>query len=198
MEKDLFLKHITENFSKYIFPVDVSALSALLALAEEKHYKKGQIILYSGDPCQYIGYVVRGVVRSYYLNHDGNDITKNFHIEDHFIMDEALLGLNNSICTYEALEDCTLLFAERFQVRLLIKQNDYIKNLYLFGLEDGLRYKIMRENAFLTQNATERYINFKKQYPVLEKRVNLACIASYLGITPESLSRIRRVLREEK
>lgn len=198
MEKDLFLKHITENFSKYISPVDVSALSELLAITEEKHYKKGQIILHSGDVCHYIGYVVKGVVRSYYLDHDGNDVTKNFHIEDHLIIDEALLGLNNSICTYEALEDCTILFAERFQVRLLIQQNDYIKNLYLFGLEDGLRYKIMRENAFLTQNATERYINFKKQYPMLEKRVKLAYIASYLGITPESLSRIRRVLREEK
>ncbi len=196
MNKELFLEHITEQFSKYISPVDVSIVSELLNLAEEKHYKKGEILLYSGETCHYMGYIVKGMVRSYYLDDNGNDITKNFHIEDYFIMDETLLGLNNSICIYEALEDCIILFVDSFQVRILIQQNDYIKNLYLFGLENGLRYKIMRENAFLTQNATERYINFKRQYPLLERRVKLAHIASYLGITPESLSRIRRVLRD--
>ncbi len=198
MNKELFLEHITEQFSKYISPVDASIVSELLNLAEEKHYKKGEILLYSGETCHYMGYIVKGMVRSYYLDDNGNDITKNFHIEDYFIMDETLLGLNNSICIYEALEDCIILFVDSFQVRILIQQNDYIKNLYLFGLENGLRYKIMRENAFLTQNATERYINFKRQYPLLERRVKLAHIASYLGITPESLSRILRVLREEK
>lgn len=198
MNKELLLEAIAEVFKKMISPVDKTAVAALLDLAEERHYKKGQLILNFGEPCYYVGYIVKGVVRSYYLDNDGNDVTKNFQLENCIVIDEALLGLNSSICTYEALEDCTILFADSFKVRNLIYQNSYIKNLYLLGLEGGLRYKIMRENSFLMQNATERYINFKKQYPTLENRVRQAHIASYLGITPESLSRIRRVLREEK
>lgn len=111
---------------------------------------------------------------------------------------KARLGLNIVFVHMRHWRIVRFFFADNFKVRNLIYQNAYIKDLHLLGLESGLRYKMMRENSFLMQNATERYINFKKQYPTLENRVRQAHIASYLGITPESLSLIRRVLREEK
>ena len=61
---------------------------------------------------------------------------------------------------------------------------------------DELRYKIFRENGFLVETATERYIAFRKRNPELAERVPLRYIATYLGITPESLSRIRSAMRE--
>jgi len=64
-------------------------------------------------------------------------------------------------------------------------------------LEKTIVYKMHRENAFLIKSATERYLDFKREFPLLEKRVNQSYIASYLGITPVSLSRIRRTIREE-
>lgn len=59
-----------------------------------------------------------------------------------------------------------------------------------------MRYKIYRESGFLIENATERYIHFKKLYPEICKTVKQHYIATYLGITPESLSRIRKALKE--
>jgi len=64
------------------------------------------------------------------------------------------------------------------------------------ALEGGMRYKIYRENGFLVETATERYIAFRKRNPELAERVPLRYIATYLGITPESLSRIRSAMRE--
>lgn len=64
-------------------------------------------------------------------------------------------------------------------------------------LENSLLYKMEREYAFQIMSATERYIAFQREYKEIEKRINQRYIASYLGITPESLSRIRRTIKEE-
>ena len=64
-------------------------------------------------------------------------------------------------------------------------------------LEQSMNKKILRENSLISKSATERYLDLKNEYPGIEKRVNQTHIASYLGITPVSLSRIRRVIREE-
>ena len=64
-------------------------------------------------------------------------------------------------------------------------------------LESGLRYKVYREGSFLVQNDTERYLEFRKRYPDLSGSIPQRYIATYLGITPESLSRIRSSLRED-
>lgn len=62
------------------------------------------------------------------------------------------------------------------------------------SLDEGiLRYKIYRENGFLVENATERYIHFKKLYPKICESVKQQYVATYLGITPEYLSRIKKI-----
>ena len=75
--------------------------------------------------------------------------------------------------------------------------NNQLLWLYVQKLEEAMKHKIIREMSLVNKNATERYIDFKQIYPGIEKRVNQIHIASYLGITPVSLSRIRRVIREE-
>ena len=79
--------------------------------------------------------------------------------------------------------------------KIIENDSDGIK-LYVWLLESSLAYKIHRENSFLDKNATERYIDFKFENPGIEKLISQKYIASYLGITPESLSRIRRALKE--
>ena len=64
-------------------------------------------------------------------------------------------------------------------------------------LENSLLYKMQREYAFQIMSATERYIAFQKEYEEIKERVSQHYIASYLGIKPESLSRIRRTIKEE-
>ena len=78
----------------------------------------------------------------------------------------------------------------------IILKNDELKNIYIMLLENALRYKIYRENGFLVENATERYLHFRKMYPTICDKVKQHQLASYLGVKPESLSRIKKALRE--
>ena len=89
------------------------------------------------------------------------------------------------------------LVCETAAIRKIIKENVAFKEIWICLLESAMRYKIYRENGFLVENATERYIHFKKIYPDLSKRVPQRHIATYLGIAPESLSRIRSAMKEE-
>lgn len=63
-------------------------------------------------------------------------------------------------------------------------------------IENAMRYKLFRESEFLTKSASERYIHFKKEYPHLIGTIKQSYIATYLGVNPESLSRIKKNLRE--
>ena len=198
MMNEYMINRLEKKFSQYDEnPLDKKVLKSLLDVAQVKSYKKGEIILSVGEKYWQVGYVLSGVIRSYYLKDDGSDRTKHFHIEDQFLMDESLVDYETSICAYEALEDCTILVISAKKMKEIIMKHEQFQKLYIVCLEQGIKYKIARENSFLMQSATERYIEFKKEYPNLEKRVKQLYIATYLGITPESLSRIRRVLREE-
>ena len=113
-------------------------------------------------------------------------------------MDDGLFGYSERVCMWEALEETTVMFLETGKVRKLISENESFKDTWILLLEKGMRYKIYRENGFLVENATERYIHFKKLFPELSGRVPQKHIASYLGIKPESLSRIRGALKEKE
>ena len=98
---------------------------------------------------------------------------------------------------WEALEETTFMFCKTSEIRKLIRDNVIFKDAWITLLEKAMRYKIYRENGFLVENATERYLHFKKQFPELYGKLPQKHIATYLGITPESLSRIKRAMREE-
>lgn len=199
VEPNEIINGLIKEFSHYSdLPADINALEELISKTQRKQFKKGQIILSEGETYHMVGYVLKGIIRSYYLDKNGNDITKNFHMEQQFLMDEGLVNYNTSICNYEALEDSEVLMISTKVLKNMVLANAYLKEIYLLYLENGLRYKIARENGFLTQSATERYLEFKKEYKNLDDRVKQSYIATYLGITPESLSRIRRMLREEE
>ena len=169
----------------------------LLVISEIKMYTQGTIICGVQEQLKRTGFVIKGMVRSFYLDVDGNEITKNFHGKNFFCMDEGLLGYEKSICAYEAVTDCTILQINTKQLKELINKDEYFKNVYIAGLENGMRYKIYRESEFLTKNATERYLQFLKDYPELSDSIKQSHISTYPGITPESLSRIRKALRKD-
>ncbi|MBQ7066490.1 MAG: Crp/Fnr family transcriptional regulator [Lachnospiraceae bacterium] len=191
---------IVETLSSYYhmdLSGDVKDIEDLVSKAQYKCYKKGELLLTAGDSYENIGYVLSGVVRSYYVDKTGNDITKYFHVENQLFMDEGLFDYNVSICTYEALEDCEILILKTQVFKEAVWKSDCLKDMYLFALQEGMKYKIYRENSFLTQSAAERYRQFCSMRPELEGRVKQAHIATYLGIAPESLSRIKRGMKEE-
>ena len=126
--------------------------------------------------------VLNGICRAFYVDGDGNDITRGFSIPGTLCMDEGLFGYSESIVTWETLEDTTMMIFNVSKMKKIILENDELKNVYIMLLENALRYKI--------------YLHFKKLYPTICEKVKQHHLASYLGIAPESLSRIRKALKE--
>ena len=138
-----------------------------------------------------------GLTRSYYLDLEGRDITKSFIGEYNFCIAESFFTKEKSIQCFEALEYTTALEFNADELKQLLLADDDLRNFYIKLLEATILYKMNRESGFQIKSATERYIDFKKEFPNIEKRVNQSYISSYLGITAVSLSRIRRTIREE-
>ena len=197
MNKDYFVKQLMVFAEKYNVNISEELIGDLVNIASFRVIKKGEILASIGDDTTYAGLTLSGLARSYYIDDDGNDITRGFAPEGIMFMDEGFFGYSERICMWEALEETTVMICETAAVKKIIKENDAFKDIWIYLLESAMRYKIYRENGFLVENATERYIHFKKLYPDLGERVPQRHIATYLGIAPESLSRIRGAMKEE-
>ena len=166
-------------------------------IAREEHWKKDEQMIALGEVPENIYYICKGLCRSYYIDQKGNDVTR-FFIEagDWCLTEIQILGEPSDLCV-ETLEDCEFL-AFRIADLNVLSGSDFMKDVYIQALMNNIRYKIRRESMFLMCSATERYQDFQKRYPGLEARITQNQLASYLGITPTSLSRIRRALRQEQ
>ena len=177
--------------------IDAEVLGMIVNKSIFRVVAQGGILQNVGEETKTAALVLNGICRAYYVDGDGNDITRGFSIPGTLCMDEGLFGYRESIVTWETLEETTLMFFDIQEMKKLIYENNQLKDVYIMLLENALRYKIYRENGFLVENATERYIHFKKLYPTICESVKQHYVATYLGIAPESLSRIKKALKEE-
>ena len=171
-------------------------LGEIVAISVFKVVNRGEIIRNITDENKTAALVLGGMCRAYYVDEEGNDITRGFSIPGTLCMEEGLFGYPESIVTWETIEETTLMIFDVAKIKAIILKNDELKNIYIMLLENALRYKIYRENGFLVENASERYLHFRKMYPMICDKVKQHQLASYLGIKPESLSRIKKTLRE--
>ena len=171
-------------------------LGEIVAISVFKVVNRGEIIRNITDENKTAALVLGGMCRAYYVDEEGNDITRGFSIPGTLCMDEGLFGYPESIVTWETIEETTLMIFDVAKIKDIILKNDELKNIYIMLLENALRYKIYRENGFLVENASERYLHFRKMYPMICDKVKQHQLASYLGIKPESLSRIKKMLKE--
>lgn len=196
MDKKYIIDQLKTMADRYDIEVSDELLGTIVGKATFRVIPKGEIISSIGNDTSIAGLVLSGLTRCYYIDGDGNDITRGFAPAGSMCMDEGFFGYSERICMWEALEESTIMFCKTTDIRLLMKESVELKGIWITLLESGMRYKIYRENGFLVENATERYLHFKKQYPGLCERVAQKHIATYLGITPESLCRIKNSLKE--
>lgn len=190
---NIYLEKLKNNYGVDL-PRDL--INKFAAVSSEITLKKNDVLIRIGDKSSYIFFVVSGILRDYYIDDDGNDVTRFFSREGGLCGGESLISNEPSAICTEALEDCILLRCPVSDFKEIIVSSSEATKAYIWFLESSLAYKIHRENSFLIKSAAERYIDFKRENPDLEKRVSQKYIASYLGITPVSLSRIRRALKE--
>ena len=184
---------ITYIFRRSGAPVSNEKIEELAALAQEASYPKQATILDIGEKQDYVYLILQGMARSYYIDEKGNDITKLFMRENEFLIGEALF-MEESLEVFEAVESLKCLRFEAKAFKTILLSDPVLERSYIAILEQTIRYKMRREYAFQCMDATERYLEFQKVYPGIEERLQQNLIASYLGITKESLSRIRKKL----
>ena len=159
------------------------------------HFPAQFTVLHEGDRASSLYFILSGVVRGYYIDELGNDITKCFSMENGICSSEGLLTENAASYTVECLKDCKCikipysLFHEVINSNLQASQK--INSLFLKEIGKYER----RSRDFVIKNAEERYRNFCKDYPSLHNRIALKYIASYIGIRIPSLSRIRKKMK---
>jgi len=151
--------------------------------------KKRTIIEYAGNRSNRIYYVVKGLLRSYHLDVKGKIHTFMFAPEDWIVGDVESIAMGNQNSLYiDCLEDSEVIVSQEFQQdnNITILEE---KNKKLLRRVGTLQQRVI---MLMSYTARERYEFFLKTYPTLPNRVSQKMIASYLGITPEALSKIRR------
>jgi CRP-like cAMP-binding protein len=155
----------------------------------------GEFFIKAGEVPKTIGFVVSGLLRLYYLDNSGTEFTKSFCLENEFIAAySALLSNQPSRLFIETLEDTNLLVADYQEYQKLANEHHCWQIINCKLSQNLFIKKEKRESELLLDDATTRYLNFLTEYPQLETRVKQYHIASYLGITPVSLSRVRATL----
>ncbi len=151
--------------------------------------------LNAGEVCNRVAFVNRGCARQYYLV-DGKEICKDFLFENSFIGSYAsFLTRQPALFYVEALEDMELFELRYPDVMQLYDRYPSWQKLGRILAEGLFIRKEKREASFLQENPDQRYQNLLHDFPQVVQRVPLQHIASYLGMTPETLSRVRRRTR---
>lgn len=170
-------------------------IKIIKSVFQEVIVKKGTILLRADEFVDAQYYILDGCLRTYHIDVHGKEHTVQFGIKDWWISDyTAFFTSEKSIMTIEVLQDATLYRITKNDKESLYSQIPKIDRFFRIKLERAFAAFQKRIIANLSQTATERYLNFMKTYPNIEKNIKNYHIASYLGITTESLSRIRKEL----
>jgi len=162
-----------------------------VSLLHEFKVKKGATFLQEGAICKHIYIVETGLIRQYFYK-NGIEITEHFAWEKQgFVCLESFIDRKPSRLIVEALEDSVIYGIHKDELNELTEKYRTIELMYRGILEMSLLISQKRMYTMLFETARERYHNFMKVSPFLLNRVPSMYIASYLGITPETFSRVK-------
>lgn len=189
-------KMTSDDFIEYLLQFDslnkqqIDLIKSLLVI---KNYKEGDYFLEAGKISNEVGFILNGVFRVCYYNNKGDEITRYFVEEGNFIVD--LTSYNTGISSSEYIQALTVC---KIVVLNKSSMNDLSKTLIVWDkiiakiTSKALSEKVTRVSVMMPQDASERYNYFLENFPCLANRIPLQYIASYIGVTKSSLSRIRR------
>jgi CRP-like cAMP-binding protein len=178
-------------FRRYHFlrPAD---LVELYKLSSWKSYPAGELIARNGDFFQYIIAIRKGIIRTYVLTPQGEEKTVRFAKEGEFTgCSESFAGENPSTEYLEVVEDCKVILFDVHRLKRVAQHNIRLLRLLHEGTTEVLIEAVRRIEFFTTLNPEERYRFLLASNPELLHRVPQKYLASYIGVTTVSLSRIR-------
>ena len=158
-----------------------------------RRYRKKQYILQEGEVCRYESFIIRGCTRTYEVDKHGQEHVLQFGLEDWWVGNlYSFLGQVPSEFNIDCLEDSEVLQISHPDLEKLYSQSPRMERFFRIIIQNAFIALQKRVLTTLSKSAPERYQEFLSKYPQIGQRVPDHQIASYLGITPQSLSRIRK------
>jgi CRP-like cAMP-binding protein len=162
-----------------------------------KTYKKKEFMLKAGEVSRHLAFVNQGCFRTYSIDKTGEEHILQFSLEDWWVGDAySALTQKPSIYFIEALEDSDIYFIDYQHIEQMYAEIPKFERFFRILSQNRFIALEERINGELSASAEERYLNLLNRYPTLPQRVPQQYIASFLGIQPPSLSRIRKNLAE--
>jgi CRP-like cAMP-binding protein len=175
--------------------IEPNLLKDLLDLSHIKEYQKGDFLLLRGQVCKHAFFVEKGLLRFYSIDKAGKEHIIQFAPETWLISDRGSVFFNLPSEFYiDAVEDSKVYMLDQDFFTHANNISPEFREYNEFLLHNHIRHMQARINLLIGATAESRYLDFIKLYPDLTLRVPQWMIASYLGITPESLSRVRKDL----
>lgn len=178
--------------------IDENEISSIVENCSTRTVKKGQFLLRENERCKHTFFVENGLLRQFSIDEKGKEHILAFAPENWFITDRESTYFNQPSAYYiQALEDSRVVMIDEDFIHLLSQKLPSFVDFNNKLLHNHIRHLQNRINLLLSADAEARYLQFVKLYPDILLRVPQTMVASYLGITPESLSRVRRQLAQK-
>lgn len=187
----------TRDFFKNILSInDEWLVDQLMDITTSIHVKKGEFLIREGEKQKDFIFLVHGIFRGYYLDSNGKEITECIGFESG--TPGMSVAINNEVSpiSIEALVPCEFIKIQGDTVMALIERNISLLKIYNDILQTAMKVHWELKIMVSQHTVLERYQWFLEKYPGLIDQISNKVIASYLGMTPVTLSRIRRTVRE--
>jgi len=191
---ELLLKSVEERIS-----ISKEEFDFCKTLFIPKKLRKKQYLLQEGDVCRYTAFVEKGMLRTFTVDEKGNEPILQFSMEGWWIADlYSFLTDEPSQYNIEAMEECELLLITKENWDILLKKVPAFEHYFRILIQNNLIATQRRLMSSLSETAEEKYTKLINNFPGCVQRVPQHMIASYLGITPETLSRVRSQMAARK
>ncbi len=187
------------DFFNQFGPLSVEMLALMSRVFTYDELKKDDFFVKTGQVAKEIAFLETGIVRAFYTNKKGKEYNQHFFVAPSIIGAYAsLISKQETRIPQQALTDCRIWRASFDAIENLSENNYEIERLRRVIAENYFLLQEKKEVEMALLDASERYLAFQREFPDVERQIPQYHIASYLGITPTQLSRVKRKLYEEK
>lgn len=181
-----------------IFPMLKEHWEKAMPFIKERNIPSKTIILREGDVSENLYIILNGCLRLYFIKKDGSEITSQFFFENQLVSSiESFIEKKPSRRYLESLEQTAACFISAKDMRKMIDLHEDFRKWYSSYLKNRLVYYTRIHASFILDSPEERYLKLIDEYPHILQRIPHYYIATYLGITPVSLSRIRARIKNK-
>ena len=194
MDLSLIHQNITSRVA-----MDKAALDYFDTRVTVKQLERNQLLVRPGEPCKYLNYIHSGALRSYVIDKQGKEATVMFAVTDWWLTDmHSFLNEQPAMMYIEALQDSVIIQLSKTNLDEMLAGIPPFEKFFRILMQNAYTREQCRVIDRLTLSAEERYDAFLAKYPHFVRIVTQKQIASYLGITPEFLSAIRKTKTKKK